>query len=1145
MFDVSELLHVFFLIAALVGVTTGFLYLRYRTSIAQWGAGLLLAVSANLACYSMIWIADSLAGKITWLIAQAIYFYIIPGIWLFFISKFQPNSQLYSKPLFVIPFFLPALAFPFLVLQQIRGLEFSVFLLNSSFTALNLQPLLGEWAIFYWVFFLVVILIASFLAMKLSITVKDRESRSLLHPITAASIFVIPISVLDMLNIPGIGQISITQIGLALLCFVFFVYVRIYRFGGIIPIGRENVFEVMREGCILLDEKNRIIDVNNEAQQFLELKRNSLLQKKISEVWVEISDLMKSLPHEKLIVKEISKDNSPFGIRYQISILQLCGINNIKMGSLISIRNNSDRDLLEKTIRQQDWIRERNSQVFRLLVETNLQFQSTLDLSGIYSSTNALLENLDLGCFVLKKDAVTEILHLDHVSLNPDQNRRIEKLLGIPITGIPFDREDYPDIYLHLETDEADFLKTSWHDPSSSESKPAAIFLSSLQALGAEFSSPMVVFRLAVAEKEMGLIAIWGKEISEDILIPLRIFSTQLAWAIERVALSQFETKRTAELMRSNVLVSALARISAEIGKSMEISRTLDTLGRELEALGLHCIYGTVDEAIEVVTLRYASFLEKIKKYEKFIPGAGLIGYQLPQNLWPGTRGLKLGIPTWYQNIYSIFYRMFPTIPEKILNAALQQAGISEEESLCILPLLINGKSVGVLPIWGKGIQEQDSPYLVVFSHQVAQLIQMAENYEVQINRSNELTRSNNLISALSNVAVKMGKSSTLAEVYETLGVEMQKIELNCMIGTLDPEKQNLKIDYLSIPQEIIKWVLDLGITWPREIRIPRQLWPTEIAVTEKTPFWDKDSIKSAGKMFPFIPNKLFVKAFETFRMSPDDPVCYLPLLVEEDVIGILAVWGPRLKVNDIRGLNLFANQVATSIRKITLYTEAQQEILARKKVEKQIRAALDEKEILLKEVHHRVKNNLQIISSLLNLQIGQTTDLGKVSVLRESQNRVRAMALIHEKLYQSEDLNHINFAQYVKSLTDFLHHTYNTQPEQVTIQLDIEDIKLDLDLAIPCGLILNELIANALKYAFPDNRPGKIDISCHRIEEGSFLLQVSDNGIGFPENINVAKAQTLGMKLVTSLVRQIDGSLEVDGKNGACYRIRFSQNRQ
>ena len=209
------------------------------------------------------------------------------------------------------------------------------------------------------------------------------------------------------------------------------------------------------------------------------------------------------------------------------------------------------------------------------------------------------------------------------------------------------------------------------------------------------------------------------------------------------------------------------------------------------------------------------------------------------------------------------------------------------------------------------------------------------------------------------------------------------------------------------------------------------------------------------------------------------------------------------------------------------------------RQAEEQIKRSLDEKVVLLKEVHHRVKNNLQIISSLLNLQMPYIKDSQAIELFKESQNRVISMALIHEKLYQSESLARIDLAEYIQSLTDNLFRSYGAAGRAVKLKIDAVGIALDIDTVIPCALIINELVSNALKHAFPDSRrpfggTGEIRIDLHRDADNRFVLIVTDNGVGLPEGFAVQNCESLGLKLVGVLVKQLRGVLHLGPGNGA-----------
>lgn len=212
-----------------------------------------------------------------------------------------------------------------------------------------------------------------------------------------------------------------------------------------------------------------------------------------------------------------------------------------------------------------------------------------------------------------------------------------------------------------------------------------------------------------------------------------------------------------------------------------------------------------------------------------------------------------------------------------------------------------------------------------------------------------------------------------------------------------------------------------------------------------------------------------------------------------------------------------------------------------RKKSEKLLEQSLKEKEMLLKEIHHRVKNNLMIISSLLNLQSRYLKDEESREIFKESQNRAKSMALIHQRLYESTDLKNIGFKEYITTLANELYRNYVKDPSRVSLELEIEDVNIDINNAIPLGLILNELITNAMKYAFPDDEKGIINVSfCKKGDK--YILKVADNGKGFPKDLDYKKSDSLGLQLVTNLSYQINGEIELDRTEGTAFILTFTE---
>ena len=217
-----------------------------------------------------------------------------------------------------------------------------------------------------------------------------------------------------------------------------------------------------------------------------------------------------------------------------------------------------------------------------------------------------------------------------------------------------------------------------------------------------------------------------------------------------------------------------------------------------------------------------------------------------------------------------------------------------------------------------------------------------------------------------------------------------------------------------------------------------------------------------------------------------------------------------------------------------------QKEVIDRRQYQEKLELSLEEKDVMMKEIHHRVKNNMQVISSLLKMQANYIDDEAIVGIFDDSYHRVKSMSLIHEKLYRSDDLARIDFQDYVRSLTSLLMNTF-TPACQIDFEFDLKNILLDVNIAIPCGLIINEIITNSLKYAFPEREHGKVLIQMTHDLFSGYILRIKDNGIGLPDDFDVNKTRSLGMRLVYLLSEdQLEGKVDITSDNGTEFTITF-----
>jgi two-component sensor histidine kinase len=267
------------------------------------------------------------------------------------------------------------------------------------------------------------------------------------------------------------------------------------------------------------------------------------------------------------------------------------------------------------------------------------------------------------------------------------------------------------------------------------------------------------------------------------------------------------------------------------------------------------------------------------------------------------------------------------------------------------------------------------------------------------------------------------------------------------------------------------------------------------------------------------------------------------PIQVTGQTVGFLNVDRTRPTpsgLEDGRRLEALAHHAATALEHARLYEQAQQELGERKRAEEQLKTSLAEKEVLLQEIHHRVKNNLQVISSLLYLQSLGVDDPQLLTILQESRNRVRSMALVHEHLYQTDYPTHVDAAKYVRTLTNYLLRSYEVRADQIKLQIEVDDLRLGIDTAVPCGLLVNELVSNALKHAFPDGQRGTIRVALQAMTNKDHRLLVADDGIGLSGKLEERNGDSLGLRLVQTLTQQLEGVIDLDTSAGTRFEIVF-----
>jgi len=463
--------------------------------------------------------------------------------------------------------------------------------------------------------------------------------------------------------------------------------------------------------------------------------------------------------------------------------------------------------------------------------------------------------------------------------------------------------------------------------------------------------------------------------------------------------------------------------------------------------------------------------------------------------------------------------------------ALMRQVGTA---SLLMLPLATNERVIGLVELDDfkeRGFTETQVQLGQALADQAAVAIEKVRLYTETQKQLKEQTA---LRQAIASISSTLDLETVLSQVAEQMALAIDVT--SAYFGSFEPETKTSVIlaEFFSPQAAAQERISDLNVTYDLAQDFP-----------------GTDEFLEAGQ--PVVlhldsPNLPEVEAAHLQAFGAQTEL-FIPLKRGHEILGYAELWESRRRreftPEEISLCQAIARYGAIAIENARLYAQAQQEITERKRAETQVRASLKEKEVLLQEIHHRVKNNLQIISSLLYLHSAYINDQQTLQIFQDSQNRVRSMALIHEKLYRSSNLAQIDFAEYVRDLTDYLFRAQKANLQGIDLNIQTDTIFLDIDAAVPCGLILNELVSNSLKHAFPIGRQGEICVNLTVENDRQVILKVSDDGIGFPAELDFRATESLGLQLVNTLVNQLNGKIELDSSYGTDFKIMFNLSEQ
>lgn len=414
-----------------------------------------------------------------------------------------------------------------------------------------------------------------------------------------------------------------------------------------------------------------------------------------------------------------------------------------------------------------------------------------------------------------------------------------------------------------------------------------------------------------------------------------------------------------------------------------------------------------------------------------------------------------------------------------------------------------------------------------------------------QLEAEEVIKRKNDELNMLVEAGKLITKSLDLNDLYDSIFTNISRVAdcAELFVSNYDNETKLIKYTYLRSSQG--KNRIDVSNIPPIPLA-PKGFGILSKVIRTKQPMVLNDYQKHFKRV------KTYYVIKDTGEIIDDTKSSYIPrsalvipVMYENKVLSVIQLFSERKNaytVNQLEVLEALMQHVSIATHNATLYNKAQNEIAERIKIEQQLEQSIKEKEILLKEIYHRVKNNLQVISSLIKLQIDFTDEQSTKEFLKMSQTRVKTMALVHEKLYRSDNLNSLNLQKYIETLVTHLLSIYSVKPGFVSVNTNAGNINLGIDIAIPCALIINELVSNSLRHAFPADRKGYININLQKETDGSIQLAVLDNGIGLPAEFDLYNSKGMGMQIVTTLSEQIDGKIEVKKSPLTVFIVKFKQ---
>jgi PAS domain S-box-containing protein len=1244
-----------FLIAAFIAITAGTLFfIRFQTKLTGWAGIFSLGIALDLAFYYLVLTSATTDSMQFWFRILVIIYLFLSITWLFFVILFTGHIRWINLRTVIVVGAIPILLAGILLLTLTR---MDAVWMNTigSVTGWTRGYGLSGYLFALYIFGIDFISMGLLVHMILS---NHPYFRNLALFLCVGTLMVIVAGFLELGGSNPFAPISIVQLFKIVHSIMAFVGVFIFRGGQVLPVARDAAFRDIQDGLLVLDRNDNLVDMNPAAIQIMGQAEESVIGKPISQVWKQGADLLAGQSDVSTIMGEHTLPINGHEQTFDIIISPVLDANREGIGRVIVLRNITRRERMEKALQERTQELTHTNKLVTALSRVAARLGSAPDIERGFNILGVEMRNLGMDCAVVTIDPLEDAATIIYISSNPGAIQSIEKLTGLSLKNYVISKRYWPSEQILKEKvpiwnqNPRKFIRPMF------PSFPELIANQVWKLLGIKAEGQICILPLLIDDKVIGVMPIWGVDLNPADSPVLAIFANQVAGILQNAFAYERETERANELARSNSMILALSKVAAHLESSSQTLEIFETVGRELKIIGVDSMIGLFDDDKQNLQIQYISVKQDTIHWAEKMIGHALNELTIPRHLWPTDKVITEKTAYWDPNLMKGTLNVFSVLPESLHKTALKMAGINIDDPVCYLPLANEYDVIGVLAVWGAGLEQNDVPALSVLASQLTTAIRNAHLYETEARRARELgillKASEATSSSLDLDTVLLTLATQLLELsgFESCYISEWDKEANLIYSRVDhsrvywvegkrdayslsdyPRSKEVLLTGSSIilqgnfEAEEKQWMQQFGRTGAMILALYAQekvIGLVEIAMSGKNKLFSLEGLKKCQEIIvnaaPSLieplsandPQKLFALEEKLLQASGGDVCSFsewdqhrnriLTCAVASDQIsaigenpgidperdtawklalqeGKTSVWvhsegnqrieaaGDGTVTVEVESLILFPLQKGNNrIGLIELYdfnhkTQVTPEQITmlrtiadkagysienarllsqtQKRLNEQTEL-LHEKEVLLKEIHHRVKNNLQVISSLLNLQSSHVTDFQTIQTLRDSQSRVRSMALIHEKLYQSQSLAKIDFGEYVKSLTNELFRSYRQNFTGIQLNIETEKVLLDIDLAIPCGLILNELITNALKYAFPDGRNGTIKVELRARSGYNINLRVADDGVGMPPDFDILKTKSLGLQLVNSLVAQLDGSMELGNLPGTNFWISF-----